>query len=381
MTETTLRFLTCGHVDDGKSTLIGRLLYDLEAVPQDQLQQASHNGAVNLAQITDGLEDERARGITIDVAYRYFRHGERYFIVADAPGHLEYLRNMAVAASNSDVALILLDATHGLREQTLRHSHVAAFFGIKHFVIVINKMDAVNYDAEIFQRMRSDYIEGFGEASDINLSFIPASALKGDNVTRPSEHMSWYKGPTVIEYLTQVTPAALACDTARIIVQQDAIAADGSKLTLGMLTEGTLKEGDKLFAIDVENRLIVSAIYHSGKRAESVGSGSSIAVSFTQPVKLSRGSILSGKADIQNDRTLTGRVLWLDEDSIAPEKTGQIVRLYQQESRVEVQLTARKDFLHDIHLEAQDLLNYDIGSPFLLIHPETNRVQAVGMVS
>lgn len=380
MTESTLRFLTCGHVDDGKSTLIGRLLYDLEAVPQDQLQQASHDGAVNLAQITDGLEDERARGITIDVAYRYFSHGARNFIVADAPGHLEYLRNMAVAASNSDVALILLDATYGVREQTLRHSHVAAFFGIKHFVIVINKMDAVNYDAEKFQSIRSDYIAGFGNKPDVNLTFIPASALKGDNVTKPSEHTPWYKGPTVIDYLTTVSPQKAVQDEPRIIVQQDAVAEDGTKLTLGLLSAGSLSVGDKLFAIDVDNRLTVAAIYHSGRQVETAEAGSSIAVTFTQPVKLSRGSILSGKADIENNRELNGRILWLDEDVAAPQQCERIIRLYQQESPAKIALTAREDFLHDIQFHSDKPLNYDEGSPFLLIHPETNRVQAVGAI-
>jgi len=199
-----LRFTTAGSVDDGKSTLIGRLLYDSKSIFQDQLEAIEATSKkrgeeyVNLALLTDGLRAEREQGITIDVAYRYFATPKRKFIIADTPGHIQYTRNMVTGASTANLAVILVDARHGVIEQTCRHSFIATLLQIPHLVICINKMDLVDYDKEVYQKIK-EYFEDFSGKLDVkDVHFIPISALKGDNVVKRSENMPWYDGPTLL---------------------------------------------------------------------------------------------------------------------------------------------------------------------------------------
>ncbi len=209
-----LRFITCGSVDDGKSTLIGRLLYDSHAVSPDILQaieRQSRNtpgGGIDLSLLTDGLRSEREQGITIDVAYKYFSTPRRKFIIADAPGHVQYTRNMVTGASNADCALILVDARHGVIEQTRRHSAIAALLGIPHIAVCINKMDMVAYSAKVFDRIVADYQAFAQQLNFKDLVFIPMSALSGDNVVEPSKNMPWYAGATLLHYLETVDVTA-----------------------------------------------------------------------------------------------------------------------------------------------------------------------------
>lgn len=205
-----LRFTTAGSVDDGKSTLIGRLLYDSKSIFEDQLEavrltsERRGEEGVNLALLTDGLRAEREQGITIDVAYRYFSTPKRKFIIADTPGHIQYTRNMVTGASTANVALILIDARHGVIEQTRRHAIIASLLQIPHVVICINKMDLVNYDQEAYDKIKDDF-ESFASKLDVHdISFIPISALKGDNVVNRSARLSWYEGPTLLYYLENV---------------------------------------------------------------------------------------------------------------------------------------------------------------------------------
>src|SRR3954470_14829899 len=200
-----LRFLTCGSVDDGKSTLIGRLLHDTKGIYEDQLAAVKKDsvkhgttgeGEIDLALLTDGLRAEREQGITIDVAYRYFSTDKRKFIIADTPGHEQYTRNMATGASTCQLAIILIDARHGVQVQTKRHSFICSLLGIKHLVIAINKMDLAAYSKERFEEIRKDYLEFVKELGFSDLRFIPLSALKGDNVVEHSPAMKWYDGPT-----------------------------------------------------------------------------------------------------------------------------------------------------------------------------------------
>src|SRR5687768_17272172 len=212
-----LRFLTCGSVDDGKSTLIGRLLHDTKGIYDDQLaavkrDSAKHGttgaGEVDLALLTDGLKAEREQGVTIDVAYRYFSTDKRKFIIADTPGHEQYTRNMATGASTCQLAIILIDARHGVVTQTRRHTFIVSLLGIKHVVVAINKMDLVGWSEEKFEAIRKDYL-GFTKKVDIpDITFIPLSALKGDNVVHPSASMPWYKGPTLMAKLETVPVAS-----------------------------------------------------------------------------------------------------------------------------------------------------------------------------
>ncbi len=205
-----LRFTTAGSVDDGKSTLIGRLLYDSKAIFEDQmeqLEQASERRGeeqVNLALLTDGLRAEREQGITIDVAYRYFATPKRKFIIADTPGHVQYTRNMVTGASTANLAIILVDARHGVLEQTIRHSFIAALLGIPHILICINKMDLVEYKEEVFEDIQKQFVPFKEQLNIADVRFIPISALKGDNVVDRSEPMAWYDGPTLLEALETI---------------------------------------------------------------------------------------------------------------------------------------------------------------------------------
>src|SRR2546423_3794900 len=201
-----LRFLTCGSVDDGKSTLIGRLLHDTKTIYEDQLAAVKRDsakvgttgGEVDLALLTDGLKAEREQGITIDVAYRYFSTDKRKFIIADTPGHEQYTRNMATGASTCQLAIILIDARHGVMTQTRRHSFIVSLLGIKHIVVAINKMDLVGYSEERFNRIREDYTGFVAKLGIADVQFIPMSALRGDNVVDQSANMPWYQGPPLL---------------------------------------------------------------------------------------------------------------------------------------------------------------------------------------
>src|SRR5579859_5570037 len=205
-----LRFLTCGSVDDGKSTLIGRLLHDTQMIYEDQLSAVKRDsekvgttgaGEIDLALLTDGLKAEREQGITIDVAYRYFSTAKRKFIIADTPGHEQYTRNMATGASTCDLAIILIDARNGVQTQTRRHSFIVSLLGIKHVVVAINKMDIVGFDEKVFEKIRTDY-EAFSDQLELSdVTYIPISALKGDNIVNPSTAMPWYKGSTLMHHL------------------------------------------------------------------------------------------------------------------------------------------------------------------------------------
>ena len=205
-----LRFTTAGSVDDGKSTLIGRLLYDSKAIFEDQMEQlemaSERRGEeqVNLALLTDGLRAEREQGITIDVAYRYFATPKRKFIIADTPGHVQYTRNMVTGASTANLAIILVDARHGVMEQTIRHAFIASLLGIPHILICINKMDLVEYQEKVFQDIQQQFVPFKEQLNIEDVRFIPISALKGDNVVDRSEIMEWYSGPTLLEALETI---------------------------------------------------------------------------------------------------------------------------------------------------------------------------------
>src|ERR1043166_3910347 len=206
-TKDLLRFTTAGSVDDGKSTLIGRLLYDSRNVYEDQIKsvaKASANrtaGAIDFSLLTDGLRAEREQGITIDVAYRYFATARRKFIIADTPGHEQYTRNMATGASTADLAIVLIDARNGVLPQSRRHAYIASLLGIPRLVVAVNKMDLVGFRREVFEEIRGEFSEFVAQLGIRELDFIPRSALRGDNVVEPSRNMPWYAGPSLLEYL------------------------------------------------------------------------------------------------------------------------------------------------------------------------------------
>ena len=304
-----LRFTTAGSVDDGKSTLIGRLLYDSKSIFEDQLEaveEASRsrgNEEVNLALLTDGLRAEREQGITIDVAYRYFATPKRKFIIADTPGHIQYTRNMVTGASTADLAVILVDARHGIMEQTVRHSYIASLLAIKQVVVCVNKMDLVDFSQEVFDKIVADYKSMSASIELDNVTFIPISAKLGDNVVNKSENMPWYTGKALLDFLETVQLPTEAEDRLRLPVQY-VIRPISSKFPdfrgyAGRLAEGSLKVGDKVKVYPSEMTSTVTGIYLGEKELETAVTPESVDVTLADDIDISRGDVIVSVSGVQ----------------------------------------------------------------------------------
>lgn len=297
-----LRFTTAGSVDDGKSTLIGRLLYDSKSIFEDQLEaveEASRsrgNEEVNLALLTDGLRAEREQGITIDVAYRYFATPKRKFIIADTPGHIQYTRNMVTGASTADLAVILVDARHGIMEQTVRHSYIASLLAIKEVVVCVNKMDLVDFSQEVFDKIVADYKEMSSSIEIGNVTFIPISAKLGDNVVNKSENMPWYTGKALLDFLETVQLPVESEDSMRFPVQY-VVRPISDKFPdfrgyAGRLAEGSIKKGDKIKVYPSEMTSSVTGVYLGEKELESAVSPESVDITLSDDIDISRGDVI-----------------------------------------------------------------------------------------
>lgn len=304
-----LRFTTAGSVDDGKSTLIGRLLYDSKSIFEDQLEaveEASRsrgNEEVNLALLTDGLRAEREQGITIDVAYRYFATPKRKFIIADTPGHIQYTRNMVTGASTADLAVILVDARHGIMEQTVRHSYIASLLAIKEVVVCVNKMDLVDFSQEVFDKIVADYKEMASSIELGNVTFIPISAKLGDNVVNKSENMPWYTGKSLLDFLETVQLPVEAEDRMRIPVQY-VVRPISDKFPdfrgyAGRLAEGTVKKGDKIRVYPSEMSSTVTGIYLGEKELKTAVTPESVDITLSDDIDISRGDVIVSESGIQ----------------------------------------------------------------------------------
>lgn len=304
-----LRFTTAGSVDDGKSTLIGRLLYDSKSIFEDQLEaveEASRsrgNEEVNLALLTDGLRAEREQGITIDVAYRYFATPKRKFIIADTPGHIQYTRNMVTGASTADLAVILVDARHGIMEQTVRHTYIASLLAIKQVVVCVNKMDLVDFSQEVFDKIVADYKSMSASIELDNVTFIPISAKLGDNVVNKSENMPWYTGKALLDFLETVQFPTEAEDRLRLPVQY-VIRPISSKFPdfrgyAGRLAEGSLKVGDKVKVYPSEMTSTVTGIYLGEKELETAVTPESVDVTLADDIDISRGDVIVSVSGVQ----------------------------------------------------------------------------------
>lgn len=304
-----LRFTTAGSVDDGKSTLIGRLLYDSKSIFEDQLEaveEASRsrgNEEVNLALLTDGLRAEREQGITIDVAYRYFATPKRKFIIADTPGHIQYTRNMVTGASTADLAVILVDARHGIMEQTVRHTYIASLLAIKQVVVCVNKMDLVDFSQEVFDNIVADYKSMAASIELDNVTFIPISAKLGDNVVNKSENMPWYTGRALLDFLETVQLPTEAEDRLRLPVQY-VIRPISSKFPdfrgyAGRLAEGSLKVGDKVKVYPSEMTSTVTGIYLGEKKLETAVTPESVDVTLADDIDISRGDVIVSVSGVQ----------------------------------------------------------------------------------
>jgi bifunctional enzyme CysN/CysC/sulfate adenylyltransferase subunit 1 len=324
-----LRFTTAGSVDDGKSTLIGRLLHDSKSVYEDQLASVKNSrinrssGPVDFSLLTDGLRAEREQGITIDVAYRYFSTPRRKFIIADTPGHEQYTRNMATGASTADLAVILIDATKGLLAQTRRHSYIASLLGIRNLLAAINKMDLVDYREDVFLRLQADFL-ALADRLDIRgVQCVPVSALSGDNVVARSEKMPWYSGPTLLEHLETVDMRRSAgMDEVRFPIQY-VIRPDASfRGFAGQIASGTVRPGHAVLALPSGQKTHIQSIVTYDGDLREAGPSMSVTLTLEDEIDLSRGDMLVSVANPpQVSAFFTAMVVWLHRAPLQTEQT------------------------------------------------------------
>ncbi|MCL9777094.1 sulfate adenylyltransferase subunit CysN [Vibrio methylphosphonaticus] len=327
-----LRFLTCGSVDDGKSTLIGRLLHDSKQIYEDQLaavhsdsQRVGTTGdKPDLALLVDGLQAEREQGITIDVAYRYFSTQKRKFIIADTPGHEQYTRNMATGASTCDLAVILVDARKGMLDQTRRHSFIASLLGLKHFVVAVNKMDLVDFSQQRFESIRDDYLafsEKLGKGIDIQI--IPLSALDGDNVVETSENMPWYQGKPLLELLENVDiDQDKRYGEFRFPVQYVSRPNLDFRGFAGTIGSGEVRVGDEIKSLPSGKTSTIESIVTFDGNLDVAFAGQAVTLTLSDEIDISRGDlIVKQEAKVTSSNRLLADVVWMTDDALAAGKT------------------------------------------------------------
>ncbi|MFL9610657.1 sulfate adenylyltransferase subunit CysN [Methylobacillus sp. Pita2] len=419
--DSLLRFMTCGSVDDGKSTLIGRLLYDTKTILADTLTQIERTSqkrgmeSVDLSLLTDGLQAEREQGITIDVAYRYFSTGTRKYIIADAPGHEQYTRNMVTAASTANLAIILIDARKGVLTQTRRHSYLAQLVGIPHIVVAINKMDLVDYSQSEFERIRATYLE-FAEQIGLqrngrDIHFVPMSALNGDMIVDRGNAMPWYQGPTVLELLESAPPAhSERTESFRFPVQFVCRphASDDPELHdfrgfMGRVESGDIAVGDEVTVLPSGLNSRVKAIQLGDVTLRHAITEQSITILLEDEIDISRGDMIVKKAEAPAPvKQLNAMVCWLSETPLSPART-YIIRHTTRESKAKVgSIEYKIDVNTTERLAAEGSLNmndiasisfklaqplmvdpYDVNratGSFIIIDEATNNTVGAGMV-
>ncbi|HEY7754069.1 MAG TPA: sulfate adenylyltransferase subunit CysN [Steroidobacteraceae bacterium] len=323
-----LRFITCGSVDDGKSTLIGRLLHDTQQILEDQLAAVTSDSRkwgttgneVDLALLVDGLQAEREQGITIDVAYRYFDTDRRKYIIADCPGHEQYTRNMATGASTADLAVILVDAARGVQVQTRRHAYIVSLLGIRHVVVAVNKMDLVGYDESVFRRIRDDCLAIPG-IRDVDARIIPVSALRGDNVVTRGAGMPWYEGPTVIGWLDAVDVSRDQFADLRLPVQYVNRPDASFRGYAGTVAAGRVAVGDPIMAVPSRRLSRVREIVRFDGNPASAGAGMDVTVTLEDEIDISRGDVLVHPDRAPSvGRIFDAHVIWMSDSPLLPGK-------------------------------------------------------------
>ena len=407
-----VKILTCGSVDDGKSTLLGRLLFDSQNIFLDQIDQTkiesekygTQGKEIDLALLVDGLQAEREQGITIDVAYRYFETSNCKFIIADTPGHEQYTRNMATGASNSDVAIILIDAEKGVLEQTKRHSFIVNLLGIKHIVVAINKMDLVNYKENIFERIVDEYKELIKNFTFTSINFIPLSALKGDNVFSNFENTKWYKGLTLIETLEKVDVLDSSQNNELSFpVQWVNRSSANFRGYSGTIADGKIARGDLITTASSNMLTSVKNIYGPKGELSEAYSGQAITLTLSDELDISRGDVILSK---KNDQIIkadqfASHLIWMDQEPMLPERNyifrfnnsyinGKITDLVHSINVNSYEEVASKKLnLNDIayckvainkmHAIGSYSNNQKLGS-FVIIDPYNNKTIGVGMI-
>lgn len=318
-----LKFITCGSVDDGKSTLIGHILYDSKLLYADQEKAleldskvGSRGGAIDYSLLLDGLMAEREQGITIDVAYRYFTTDKRSFIVADTPGHEEYTRNMAVGASFADLAVILVDAKQGVLVQTRRHARICALMGIKYFVFAVNKMDLVDYSEDRFKEITAQIEELSNELSLASVQIIPVSATEGDNVTKRSDKMNWYDGPVLLSYLEDIDVSEKKQEDGFYMPVQRVCRPDHTfRGFQGQIESGSIAVGDEIITLPSNEHAKVKSILVGDRNADSADAGRPVTIQLDKEVDVSRGCVLT-TVELPVSKKFTATILWMDDQEL-----------------------------------------------------------------
>ena len=405
-----LRFITCGSVDDGKSTLIGRLLHDTKMIFEDQLEAITKESKkvgttgerVDLALLVDGLQSEREQGITIDVAYRYFTTDKRKFIIADTPGHEQYTRNMATGASTADAAIILIDARHGIQTQTRRHSYITRLLGITHTIVAINKMDLVEYAQEVFERIKAEYVHFAGEIGIKDVVFIPLSALEGDNVASKSLAMPWYEGESLLETLETIPEAQEAQAPFRFPVQWVNRPHLNFRGFSGSVASGTVHVGDSVRVLPSNRTSKIASIVTYDGEQESAKAPMAVTVTLEDEIDIGRGDVLVHAHDVPELCTaFEATLVWMSD---APLRLGMPYALKMNAKTVDgfvEEVLFRKDVNTQEEHPAQTLGLNDIGRAkvvlssgvlcdtyeanrntgrFIIIERYTNKTVGVGMI-
>ncbi|RUS43302.1 GTP-binding protein [Cohnella sp. AR92] len=323
-----LKFITCGSVDDGKSTLIGHMLYEAKLLFADQERAleldsrlGSRGGKIDYSLLLDGLLAEREQGITIDVAYRYFTTDHRSFIVADTPGHEEYTRNMAVGASFADLAIILVDATKGVITQTKRHARICALMGIKHLVLAVNKMDLVEFDQKTFEAIKEDFLQTTAEFKIQSIQVIPVSATEGDNITSKSSNTPWYEGLALLPYLENVDVHTTSDTKAFMMPVQRVCRPDHTfRGFQGQIEAGKISVGDELTTLPSHEKAKVKRILVTDQDRDSAYAGQPVTIQLDREVDVSRGCVLTTDSRIQEADSFSSTILWMDDSVLTPGK-------------------------------------------------------------
>ncbi len=409
-----LRFTTAGSVDDGKSTLIGRLLYDSKSIFEDQMEavesasKSRGNEEVNLALLTDGLRAEREQGITIDVAYRYFATPRRKFIIADTPGHIEYTRNMVTGASTADLAVILVDARHGIMEQTIRHSYVAALLAIKQIVVCVNKMDLVDFSEDVFAKIVADYKAMSAHLPIGKVDFIPISAKLGDNVVNKSANMQWFNGKPLLEFLETVEIQNDTEEAFRMAVQY-VIRPISDKYAdfrgyAGRIASGKVKVGDSVRVLPSGQTSVVASLWFADKQLTEAVEGDSVTVCLKDDIDISRGDVLC--ADNGNmpevGQAMSLNICWFRETPLQLGKryivrhaTQEVVGMFKaidykidinsQDKIADISQLIMNDIAH-VQLKTASPLVFEpyhtnkVMGSLIIVDPDTNDTLGAGMI-
>ena len=393
-----LRFTTAGSVDDGKSTLIGRLLYDSKSIFEDQIEAIERTSKqkgfehVDLSLLTDGLRAEREQGITIDVAYRYFATPRRKFIIADTPGHIQYTRNMVTGASTANVALILVDARKGVLEQTIRHSFIAALLQIPHLIICINKMDLVDYSEEAYWKVVDEYkrLSSKLEVKDVN--FIPVSALKGDNVVEKSENMPWYKGTTLMYLLENIHISSdenhIDCRfPVQYVIRPQQTEYHDYRGYAGRIASGIFKPGDKIKVLPNGEMAEVKTIEIFGKQIDEAYAPMSVTMTLDRDVDISRGDMLVRENNVPEVASeVDVMVCWMNANKLQPggkyilRHTTREVRCVVKDIRYKVDINTLHRDENDKSIGMNDIARIAIKTAVPLYHDPYRKNRTTGSI-